>query len=104
MRNFSCSSREDDGRVVVEAGGEVDLAVADRLWTELESRLVPGGRVVLDCTDVTFLDSTGLQVLLRAVQTAAAVGAGFELAGRSEAVSRTLVLAGLADMFPPTDA
>src|SRR5579872_6836244 len=51
---------------VVRVGGEVDVASAPELEKLLESLPVAGEDVVVDLTDVTFLDSTGLGVLVGA--------------------------------------
>ena len=55
--------------MVLTVGGDVDLAAADGLWDSLRDALRRGVRVVADLANVTFLDSTGLRVLVRAEQT-----------------------------------
>ena len=54
------------GRFVVTLAGELDLAAADGFWGELEPLIEPAGVVVLDGTELRFLDSSGLRVLLLA--------------------------------------
>ena len=55
--------REDAGRVaVVVVAGEVDLATADAVHFAL--REVAAGPLVLDLCETTFMDSSGLRVLL----------------------------------------
>lgn len=44
--------------------GEIDLSNADRLAGILRAELEGGWELSLDLSDVTFIDSTGLQVLL----------------------------------------
>lgn len=82
------------GRTVVTVRGELDLATADRLWIELEPLLVQRAVVVLDGTGITFLDSSGLRVLLQAGKRAATDGAVFRLVAPQPAVQRVLQLAG----------
>jgi anti-anti-sigma factor len=54
-----------DGEPVVVVEGEIDLAAVERLWQAIET--VPADRrVVLDLARVTFIDSSGLIVVLRA--------------------------------------
>jgi anti-sigma B factor antagonist len=50
---------------VVEVGGEVDMATSPQLHHFLQD-VADGGapRVVLDCTDLLFMDSSGLGVLM----------------------------------------
>lgn len=82
------------GRTVVTVRGELDLATADRLWLELEPLLQPRTVVVLDGSGITFLDSSGLRVLLQAGKRAAADGAAFRLVAPQPAVQRVLEIAG----------
>lgn len=99
MQDFTCTTREADGLVVIAAGGDVDLAVADRWWSEIQDRLVPGARVVLHLAAVTFLDSMGLRVLAKAGDRARELGAELILAECSDPVLRVLGLAGLDGAF-----
>jgi anti-sigma B factor antagonist len=54
-------------RALVSVGGEVDLATAPELAAVLERTLADGGRtIVLDLTDVEFIDTSGVGVMLEA--------------------------------------
>jgi anti-anti-sigma factor len=54
------------GHLVV-ASGELDIAATPRLSTVLAMAAArPGGRMVLDLSDVTFIDSTALGTILKA--------------------------------------
>jgi len=55
----------DDYRLLLR--GEVDLAAARALMRDLQRAIECSvANVVVDCTDVTFIDSTGMYVLLQA--------------------------------------
>jgi anti-anti-sigma factor len=57
-------TRDELGAVV---GGEVDLSVVPELELALETAIIESeGDFVLDLSELEFIDSTGLQVLLRA--------------------------------------
>jgi anti-sigma B factor antagonist len=84
----------DSDRHVVALRGELDLAAADRAWTELEPLITPGTFVVLDGTELEFLDSSGLRVLALAAHRARDVKAGLRLVAPHHAVQRALALAG----------
>lgn len=100
MSGFSCRARQDGSLAVLTVGGDVDLAAADGLWDVLREALQPGVRVVADLANVTFLDSTGLRVLVRAEQTSADLaGTEFALAAPSAPVLRVLELSGTEGMF-----
>src|SRR4051812_33508501 len=53
-----------DGHTVLRFAGEIDIASADRLRNLLESELRGDGRVLVDLSRVTFIDSFGLRVLV----------------------------------------
>ncbi len=97
MDRFAVGVREaGQGRSVVTVTGELDLATAGQLWTELEPLITADALVVLDGTEMTFLDSSGLRVLLLAGKRATENGAVFRLVAPQAAVQRVLDLSGAA--------
>jgi anti-anti-sigma factor len=44
--------------------GEIDLSNVDQLATALSSEVREGNHLVLDCSDLRFIDSTGMAALL----------------------------------------
>lgn len=58
-----------------------------------------GHAVVVDCADVTFMDSMGLNALVEGLRVAEAAELGFELTGLSDPVLRVLELSGTTEMF-----
>jgi anti-sigma B factor antagonist len=64
VRPFSVVTSPIGDGLVVEVTGEVDIATAPRLREALEQRPAAGGRLVVDLTGVTFMDSSGLGILL----------------------------------------
>ena len=51
---------------VLQVAGEIDLATVDALQTALEEAISTDPTVVVDMAGVTFLDATGLRVVLQA--------------------------------------
>lgn len=47
--------------------GEVDLANTDELGAALEPHVKEGGDITLDVSELRFIDSSGVQVLVRAL-------------------------------------
>ncbi|HEV2638278.1 MAG TPA: STAS domain-containing protein [Actinocrinis sp.] len=70
-----------DSHALAHLTGELDLATACDLYAVLSSLLIQTGRLVIDTTNLTFIDASGLNVLLRAAQQAAATGGWIRLAG-----------------------
>ncbi|MEV4640350.1 STAS domain-containing protein [Actinoplanes sp. NPDC049548] len=63
--NLRLAARAGRACTVVEVGGEVDMETAAQLHDFLQEAADGGAvRVVVDCTDVTFMDSSGLGVLM----------------------------------------
>jgi anti-anti-sigma factor len=87
-------SSDGPRRHIVALRGELDLAAADRAWTELEPLIGEGSFIVLDGTELEFLDSSGLRVLALAAHRARDARAGLRLVAPHHAVQRTLALAG----------
>ncbi len=70
--------------------GELDIGSADALRQALDSAEAEGAIVRLDASDVLFLDSTALGVLLASAQRLSARGGRLELMNASPAVRRIL--------------
>ena len=87
-----------DGYTVVWAHGEIDMATAPDLTQELsEAVRAHPCRVIVDLTQVTFMDSTGFSALVRA----RAEGNGeLRLVGASGMVCEVLRITGLEEVFP----
>ena len=64
-RPFSISVERNGGEGAIAVAGDLDLASADRLEHEVGRQRAAGViRLVIDLSDVDFIDSTGLRVLL----------------------------------------
>jgi anti-sigma B factor antagonist len=91
----------DDTTTLVRLIGELDLATSPRTETDL-LRLIQEGlgrRLVLDLSQLTFLDSTGLRALWRTRQHAQLAGAQLYLSAASDPVMRVLKVTKLDRVF-----
>jgi anti-anti-sigma factor len=81
---------------VLTLRGEIDHAVRNELT---EALLSYGGaaspKTVMDLSGVTFMDSSGINVLIAAHQSMSAAQGWLRIAGAQESVLRTLQLVGL---------
>ena len=90
-----------DGVVVVEIEGELDLGAAPALDTHIRTARAERPRaVVLDMTEVNFVDSSALRVLLRARQGLADDGVELVLAGIAPQVRRLFELTRTDGLLP----
>lgn len=88
----------------IKMRGELDLAVVEECRLGLEEPLREAGRVVvLDVGNVTFVDSTGLSLLLRTKRSIDAVGGRLLIARVSRPVLRLLDASGTLSMFDYLD-
>jgi anti-sigma B factor antagonist len=90
------AEQTDGAARVVSVRGEVDIATAPMLDRVLHALLEEHQRVVLDLSGVSFIDSTGIGVLVAAAQAADADGGGFAIREPSRMVLRVLELAGVS--------
>ena len=70
--NFDLSVERNGGRARVAVSGELDLGTAGRLERCLAELLQTREPVLLDLSELTFMDSTGLCALLKAREQAEA--------------------------------
>jgi anti-sigma B factor antagonist len=104
MLEIRHDSRED-GRVVVALQGQVDLATAPQLAQAVAGAAKQGsGAVVVDLTDVDFLDSAGVRALVESAQAAATAGVAVTVTGASGWVARVLEITGVAEFLRGTQA
>lgn len=90
-----------DGYTIVWVQGEIDLATVPALFKELaDSVQAEQCRVIVDLTDVTFMDSTGLNALAVAWRSAEARAGEVRLVGVSSTIRRVLQVTGLEQFFP----
>lgn len=97
---LSISSSIEAGTGFLALRGELDLAGApllERNLLEIE-RQAPG-RLVIDLSDLQFIDSTGLRLLLAANSRAQERGGELVLRPGSAAVQRVFALTGAIDVL-----
>lgn len=88
-----------EGVPVVRVVGEIDLATAPEL-RDMLAEVPTYGAIVVDLSEVTFLDSTGLSVLVASWKRFSDSGKGsFRLVVNRSAVQRVLEVTGLAQVF-----
>ncbi|MFG3558551.1 STAS domain-containing protein [Micromonospora sp. NPDC047557] len=98
---FSVSHAErDGGAACLRLAGELDLSTAGELAAAIDKLTAAGERhVLLDLTDLTFCDSTGMAVFVRGDNQVAADGGWLRITGATGRVERVLRVTGLADVL-----
>lgn len=102
MQSYLNVSVRGRGRsIVVDIDGELDLASAPQLVHALEQawRQCPD-EIVLDLGGLSFMDMSGLRVLLSATERAERRGTEFALTNVRDPIRRVLALAGVNGLLP----
>src|SRR5262249_15794335 len=98
MAELTLSSTQENGRSTIVAAGEIDLSTCQALEAELSKAIAQDSdQIVVDLREVTFMDSTGLGVLIAAHKKAQANGHAIEVRTGEGEVKRLFDLTGLGE-------
>ncbi|HUR17770.1 MAG TPA: STAS domain-containing protein [Acidimicrobiales bacterium] len=103
--DFALTFARDDGAVVVGVAGDLDCATAATLEERLGDLLTDQGNltVVLDLADMTFIDSSGLSVLMTAYRHLRKRGGVLSLRRPSPSTRKVFEITGLDRVLPIDD-
>ncbi len=96
-----------DGETVLELDGELDLGTADPLRESLLEVIERnGGGVAIDMTRCSFIDSTGLRILVEAARLLGREGQRLRLIGMRDQPRRVfeLTMGGRLELFQLADS
>lgn len=96
--NSNCLNSESPNPAIptLHLSGEYDSFNTPALWSEIERVLQgDGDGLILDASDVTFFDASGVHVLVTAAQQLAALSQRLTLRNPSHCVDRVLRICGL---------
>ena len=101
---FSVQTARNDDRLAIIPTGEFDMSTADKLDDAVRAaEATDAKRIIIDLTEVTFMDSTGLKVLLEAVARARANSNRLRLIRGRRRVQRVFELTKTEDFLPFLD-
>ena len=87
--------------MILELAGELDMASAEALQQAIDGEQLSTAKiVVLDLQGLQFIDSTGLRVILAALERCRGRGQAFAVTPGSQQVRRLLSVTGVADHLP----
>jgi anti-anti-sigma factor len=85
---------------VIELEGEIDLHRSGVVRDQIEPHIAAKDRrIIVDLGNVTYIDSSGLAVLIEAMQRAQAYGGGLALCNLRDAVQHIFSIACLDQVF-----
>jgi anti-anti-sigma factor len=95
----------DDGRALIRLAGELDLDSVAALRAPAEAELAAGRvpAITLDLAELTFVDSSGLALLVELRRLAGAAGVQLDIVNVRRGPRRVISIAGLAETLgvPP---
>ena len=92
-------SNGPDGWTIWSVRGRIDMVTADAAYTTGEDIVLRSAKTVLDMTDMEYLSSAGLRVLLRLNKLAKKNGKVFTLTAPSGIVKSVLEDSGMDALF-----
>jgi anti-sigma B factor antagonist len=96
---FGVESEVDGPVTILAVSGEVDIQTSPGLRSGIEKALAPDRHLIIDLTQVHFMDSTGLGVLVGGLNRARQVGASLALVCTLTRVLKLFEMTGLRDTF-----
>ena len=85
---------------LIVATGEIDIGTADQVGNAVSAALSAGhGQVLLDVAAVTFIDSSGLAVLVKAHRQAQTQGASFAVVHPTPQTRKLIQVLGLDQLL-----
>jgi anti-sigma B factor antagonist len=98
---FSIQTVTEGPTTTLRVAGEVDLATADELNQAAAAALEGGTKaLVIDLAEVTFLDSTGLAVLVAVTNQTSAGGISLTIRDPAPRVRNVIRITGLGQFLP----
>ena len=90
---MSYKIEEIENKRIVHLDGEIDMDVADKSRSTILPLIEAGHEVQLNLSKVTYMDSSGISVLIESKQLAEKNSAKFELTEVSKPVEKVLSMA-----------
>jgi anti-sigma B factor antagonist len=101
QRQLEVQHTVSGGRHRLGLVGELDIASAPTLQATIERICADGARAItLDLRDLTFIDSSGLYIVISASKQCEELGYDFLLIPGAEHIQRLFKLTGLLDRLP----
>lgn len=100
---MECSIRSEGEFTVIALGGDVDLHYSPEARKQILGQLNKNNNVLVDLSDVSYIDSSGIASLVEGFQLARNKKLQFGLVGVSDAAHQVLQLARLDKVFQIKD-
>jgi len=99
-KHFQLEPEHYGDTVVVRLGGEFDVAAEEHFDRVVERMAAEAKTIVLDLSELSFIDSTGLRALLRTWKRSQEDGGSLALVPGNGQVRNTMRLTGADEVLP----
>lgn len=97
---MTTSIQEIDGKLVATLSGELDTAAAPETEKALQPLLESQGKdIVIDCTELEYIASSGLRIFLSILKKAKEAGSRVVLKNVNDVIKDVLDLTGFISIF-----
>jgi anti-anti-sigma factor len=99
MEGFEATVRTEDGTAVVDMSGLLDRSAETTLTTAFGEALDAGGAIALNFGEVTYINSTGIALVVGALARARAAGRAVRAFGLTEHYREIFTITRLSDFM-----
>ena len=96
---MSYNEKNTDSSIIIEISGDVDLDKTDEFRNQVFNAFDKEHKVILDMSQVSYIDSSGISVLIESHQKAQELGKDFVILKPSESVTSVIEMAKLDTFF-----
>ena len=91
---------ESEGTMTARLVGRLDTPAAAEVSREIQPLLDhAGGTIILDCSEMTYISSSGLRIFLTLRKAAAAEGGNIVIEGLSSDIRQVFMMTGFLQLF-----
>lgn len=98
--NLKFSNEKD--ALIMSVSGEIDHRYATQIRNEADRQIVtyPDKKLVIDLTEVTFMDSSAIGVIIGRYKLVMSVGGSIAIVSSNETLGRILEMSGIRKIIP----
>lgn len=100
MESITSACHRRPSVIVIKVVAELDLVTADALREHCQDAFAPGDQVILDLTDTTFMDCSGIRALLRVHEYVSSRGGTVRLCGPQPGPSKIIAITRVDECMP----
>ncbi len=92
--------KEENGTLIAEFKGRLDTAAAVQTTKDVEPlMLAKDTEIILDCTDLEYISSSGLRIFIGILKSAKANGGQVKVKNINEEISKVFQMTGFNKLF-----